>query len=88
MFATNIRLIFEIAVVFCNTGEESDRPRPLITKAGQICLSREKNGALIEFPETLYHTVVELGLVPFFENLVPGYSIEEHTPPQFWFDGE
>lgn len=39
-------------------------------------------------PETLYRTVQELGIVPFFENIVPGYSIEERTPPQFWFDGD
>ena len=28
-----------------------------------------------------------LGIVPFFENPVPGYSIEELTPLEFWFDG-
>ena len=39
-------------------------------------------------PESMYHTVMEMGLVPFFENVVPGYSIEELTPPQFWFDGD
>lgn len=26
--------------------------------------------------------------MPFFENLIPGYSIEELTPPSCWFDGE
>ena len=39
-------------------------------------------------PESMYETIMELGLVPFFENPVPGYSIEEMTPPQFWFDGD
>lgn len=36
----------------------------------------------------MYETIVELGVVPFFENSIPGYSIEELTPPQFWFDGD
>ena len=36
----------------------------------------------------MYETIMELGLVPFFENPIPGYSIEEMTPPQFWFDGD
>ena len=39
-------------------------------------------------PETMYQAIQDLGIVPFFENVVPGYSIEELTPPQFWFDGE
>ena len=39
-------------------------------------------------PDTLYRTVQELGIVPFFENLIPGYSIEERTPAQYWFDGD
>lgn len=39
-------------------------------------------------PETMYRTVMQLGIVPFFENVVPGYSIEELTPQQYWFDGD
>lgn len=39
-------------------------------------------------PETMYRAISELGIVPFFENVVPGYSIEELTPPQYWFDGD
>lgn len=30
----------------------------------------------------------ELGIVPFFENVIPGYSIEEMTPQENWFDGQ
>lgn len=44
--------------------------------------------ATVVSPESLLRTVMEMGLVPFFENLVPGYSIEEQTPPQYWFDGD
>ena len=36
--------------------------------------------------EAMLTTIQELGIVPFFENLIPGYSIEEMTPPGNWFD--
>ena len=39
-------------------------------------------------PEAMVETVLELGLVPFFENSIRGYSIEEMTPPEFWFEGD
>ena len=39
----------------------------------------------IDSPEALLQTVEELGFLPFFRNEVPGFSIEEHTPPQRWF---
>lgn len=29
--------------------------------------------------------VLEWGLLPFFKNEIPGFSIEEHTPPEWWF---
>lgn len=38
--------------------------------------------------ESMYEAILQQGIVPFFENAVPGYSIEEMTPPAFWFDGE
>lgn len=38
--------------------------------------------------EAMLKTVKELGIVPFFENPIRGYSIEEMTPREFWFDGE
>ena len=28
------------------------------------------------------------GIVPFFRNSIPGFSIEEHTPPGLWFSDE
>ena len=37
-------------------------------------------------PEAMLETIRELGIVPFFENLIPGYSIEEMTPKENWFD--
>ena len=36
----------------------------------------------------MVETVKDLGIVPFFENSIHGYSIEEMTPPEFWFDGD
>ena len=39
-------------------------------------------------PEAMVEAVLELGMVPFFENSIRGYSIEEMTPPQFWFEGD
>ena len=39
-------------------------------------------------PDAMVEAVLETGIVPFFENSIRGYSIEEMTPPQFWFDGD
>lgn len=36
--------------------------------------------------EAMLDTILELGIVPFFENVIPGYSIEEMTAPENWFD--
>lgn len=38
--------------------------------------------------ETMMRAILECGLVPFFENPVAGYSVEEMTDPYWWFDGE
>ena len=38
--------------------------------------------------EAMLKVIRELGIVPFFENPIRGYSIEELTPREFWFDGE
>ena len=39
-------------------------------------------------PETMLGAIEALGIVPFFENPIPGYSIEEMTPKENWFDGQ
>ena len=44
--------------------------------------------ARVTGPEAMVETVLELGIVPFFENPIRGYSIEEMTPPEFWFEGD
>ena len=38
--------------------------------------------------ETMLGTIEALGIVPFFENPIPGFSIEEMTPRENWFDGQ
>ena len=32
--------------------------------------------------------VLEWGFLPFFKNGIAGFSIEEHTPPELWYDSE
>ena len=39
-------------------------------------------------PETMYNCIREYGILPFFENRIPGCSVEEMTAPGFWFDGD
>jgi len=39
-------------------------------------------------PEAMIQTIKRLGIVPFFENHIPGYSIEEFTPQEHWFDSD
>lgn len=44
---------------------------------------------LIDSKEALVSAVRELGIVPFFRNPLPGFSIAEHVSPDVWFsDGE
>ena len=39
-------------------------------------------------PEGMLRLIQAYQLIPFFANSVPGYSIEEHTPPDRWFSEE
>lgn len=43
---------------------------------------------VVDSAEAMYQAVRAKGIIPFFENCIPGYSIEELTPPAYWFDGE
>lgn len=42
----------------------------------------------ITSPEAMVAAIRGCGIIPFFENPVPGFSIEEMTPREYWFDGE
>ncbi len=56
-----------------------------------MSIGRHKDSGLqptVVSPETMHGTIQALGIVPFFENPIPGYSIEEMTPKENWFDGE
>ena len=39
----------------------------------------------LQSAEAIAALVNEIGFLPFFENHIPGFSIEEHTPPERWF---
>ena len=34
---------------------------------------------------SMLNLILEYGIIPFFENPIPGFSIEEHTLPECWF---
>lgn len=42
----------------------------------------------IRTQEDLMNAVTELGILPFFENSLSGFSIDEHVDPRIWFTGE
>ena len=42
----------------------------------------------ISSPEAMTAAIRACGIVPFFENPIAGFSIEEMTPAEFWFGGE
>ena len=44
------------------------------------------NAPHITSAELMLDTIRELGIVPFFANPISGYSIEEMTAPENWFD--
>lgn len=39
-------------------------------------------------PEDMFADILEAGVIPFFTNHIPGYSIEDLTPRDHWFDGD
>jgi hypothetical protein len=46
------------------------------------------NDIYIRTIEDLENAVTELGFLPFFENSLSGFSIEEHVAPGIWFTGD
>ena len=38
--------------------------------------------------ESMYRLIRQVGLLPFFENPIPGFSLEEHTDAEHWFTDE
>mgnify|MGYP003558195713 FL=1 len=36
-------------------------------------------------PKSMINAIKEIGIIPFSKNIVPGWSIQEITDPDFWF---
>ena len=54
-----------------------------------MSFDRKKDAGLpatVVSAETMLGAIEALGIVPFFENPIPGYSIEEMTSKDHWFD--
>lgn len=49
---------------------------------------REVCTPVVQNPEGMLRLIKEYQLIPFFLNPIPGYSIAEHTPPEFWLTEE
>ena len=49
---------------------------------------REVRTPVVRDQEGMLSLIQEFQLVPFFVNIIPGYSIEEHTPSELWFTDE
>ena len=43
---------------------------------------------VIRTEKDLVQAVEECGILPLFRNVIPGFSVEEHTVPAAWFSGE
>lgn len=57
----------------------------------EIDLTKFKGGKgprPVTSPEAMLDAITALGIVPFFINIIPGYSIEEMTPKECWFDDD
>lgn len=39
-------------------------------------------------PDSIHALVQKWGFLPFFRNSIPGFSIEDHTPPSLWFGAD
>ena len=50
--------------------------------------SKEILSPAVEDWESMYKLIREYRIIPFFENPIPGYSIQEHTPEESWFTSE
>lgn len=45
-------------------------------------------GGSVVSPETMHELILSYGLIPFFANAIPGFSIEEHTSRENWFQDD
>lgn len=54
----------------------------IVSHSGKVLLPE------VVSPETMYGLIREYGILPFFENPIAGFSVEEHTAPEHWFTDE
>ena len=43
---------------------------------------------LVEHEDELAELINEIGFLPFFQSSVPGFSLKDCVPPEFWFPEE
>ena len=48
---------------------------------------RRSDRGCLHSPDDLLELVREVGFLPLFSNDIPGFSVEEHTPPADWWTG-
>lgn len=53
-----------------------------------VRLSDETLHPQVRDVESMMELIRHAGLIPFFSHQIPGYSVEEHTPPEWWFTEE
>ena len=53
--------------------------RPVTVHSGRVYTPE------VVSPETMHSLILAYGIIPFFENPIPGFSIEDHTAPDNWF---
>ena len=51
-------------------------------------MERETLTPVVQSQGTMLALIRKYRIIPFFANPIDGYSIEEHTLPEFWFTEE
>ena len=48
----------------------------------------EDDPSCVHTADELIEFIDEVGFLPLFKNAIPGFSVEEHTVPDYWFTGD
>ncbi|BBF42576.1 hypothetical protein lbkm_1260 [Lachnospiraceae bacterium KM106-2] len=54
----------------------------------KIIGTTENSSDCIKSVDDLVEYINEIGFVPLFKNEIPGFSVEEHTIPDYWWSGD
>ena len=76
---------YHFSVIGKRKGDNSFRLSSYLWKEIRLV---EMAGIRIDSAETMERVIREVGFIPFFRNRIPGFSIQEMTPREYWFDGE